>query len=551
MAKKERVGFFKRLLGFGRKKKKQPEEVLETVEATPEAVDEATPRAAEPVEEAPPPAPAPEPAPVAEQPAKPQKPATPKPAARAKDAAKPVEVKEKAKAKPAKPVTKAEPKPVVKPTEAKQKPTAKPEPEPKLAKPALPEPKPAPQPEPVKARAPKPARPTRPEPKPTPKPEPVTAPAPEPAKPAPKPPPAKAAAPPPAEPELKPAPKPEPVKAPAPEPAKPVEPKPEPVAKKPEAKPAKKKGWFARLKDGLTKSSNALTQNIAKVLTKRKLDGETLQDLEDILIQADLGVDTALAITEALAKDRFDKEISSEEVRAFLAAEVEAVLEPVAKPLEIDSRHKPFIILVVGVNGTGKTTTIGKLAAQFRADGHKVLLAAGDTFRAAAIDQLKIWGERAGADVIAHNIGADAAGLAYDAINQAREQGHSVVMIDTAGRLQNKADLMAELEKVVRVVNKRDETAPHAVLLVLDATTGQNALNQVEIFKNVAGVTGLIVTKLDGTARGGILVAISEKYQIPVHAIGVGETLDDMQPFDATEFAAAIVGTGLDQDEAA
>ena len=267
-----------------------------------------------------------------------------------------------------------------------------------------------------------------------------------------------------------------------------------------------------------------------------------LDDLEDILIQADLGVATATRIREAVGKGRYDKQIEPDEVKAILSAEVEKVLMPVARPLVIDETKKPFVILVVGVNGSGKTTTIGKLASQFASDGKKVMLAAGDTFRAAAIEQLKIWGDRIGAPVIARDQGADAAGLAFDALHEAQAQGADVLLMDTAGRLQNRTELMAELEKVVRVMKKVDAQAPHAVLLVLDATVGQNALNQVEIFGKVAGVTGLVMTKLDGTARGGILVAIAEKFAIPVHYIGVGEGREDLEPFEARDFADAIAG---------
>jgi fused signal recognition particle receptor len=304
--------------------------------------------------------------------------------------------------------------------------------------------------------------------------------------------------------------------------------------------PQKKLGWFQRLKQGLSKTSTDLAQNIAGIFTRRKLDADTLQDLEDLLIQADLGVDTAARITAALAKGRHDREITAEEVCAVLATEVERALAPVAKPLQIPSGEGVQVVLVVGVNGTGKTTTIGKLAHSLAGQGCKVMMAAGDTFRAAAIDQLKIWGERTGSEVIARNVGADAAGLAFDALTQAREKNFDVLLIDTAGRLQNKQALMDELEKVIRVLRKIDPTAPHHVLLVLDATTGQNALNQVEVFKDKAGVTGLIMTKLDGTARGGILVAISAKFALPVHAIGVGEGIDDLSEFDAGEFARAI-----------
>lgn len=304
--------------------------------------------------------------------------------------------------------------------------------------------------------------------------------------------------------------------------------------------PPKKTGWFQRLKAGLAKTSARLSDDIAGIFTKRKLDADTLEELEDSLIRADLGVETAMRITEALSKGRFNKEIAPDEVRAVLAAEVERVLSPVAKPLVLPGTKRPHVILVVGVNGTGKTTTIGKMAKKFIAEGKSVTIAAGDTFRAAAIDQLKVWGERTGAEVIARNVGADSAGLAYDALQRARENNSDVLLIDTAGRLQNKQALMDELEKVLRVLRKLDPTSPHDVLLVLDATTGQNALNQVEVFKEKAGVTGLVMTKLDGTARGGILVAISAKFGIPVHAIGVGEGVDDLAAFDAGEFARAI-----------
>jgi fused signal recognition particle receptor len=306
-----------------------------------------------------------------------------------------------------------------------------------------------------------------------------------------------------------------------------------------EAPPAKQ-GWFARLKSGLTKTSSKLSEGITGLFTKSRLDVDTLDDLEDLLIQADLGVETASRITTTLSQSRYAKGISPEDVRTVLADEVERVLTPVAKPLVIDAAHKPHVVLVVGVNGAGKTTTIGKLAQQFGRSGKSVMMAAGDTFRAAAIDQLKIWGERTGAPVIARNVGADSAGLAFDALNAARESGSDVLLIDTAGRLQNKAALMDELEKVVRVLRKIDPSAPHTVLLVLDATTGQNALSQVEIFQDRAGVTGLVMTKLDGSARGGILVAISARFGLPVHAIGVGETAEDLQPFDPKEFARAI-----------
>jgi fused signal recognition particle receptor len=311
-------------------------------------------------------------------------------------------------------------------------------------------------------------------------------------------------------------------------------------AQPPVEAPPKKQGWFQRLKQGLVKTSTRLSQDIAGIFTKRKLDAETLQELEDLLIQADLGVDTAARITAALSKGRHNKEVSPEEVRAVLAAEVERTLAPVARPLTVGRADRPHVILVIGVNGTGKTTTIGKLAHRLAGEGKTVMLAAGDTFRAAAIDQLKIWGQRTGAEVVAREVGADAAGLAFDALARAREKRCDVLLIDTAGRLQNKRGLMDELEKVIRVLRKIDPGAPHQVLLVLDATTGQNALNQVEVFKDKAGVTGLIMTKLDGTARGGILVAISDRFGLPVHAIGVGEGIEDLSAFDAGEFARAI-----------
>ncbi len=308
------------------------------------------------------------------------------------------------------------------------------------------------------------------------------------------------------------------------------------------AEPVQKSAWFQRLKHGLSRSSKELSSNIAGVFTKRKLDEDTLQDLEDVLIRADLGMETAIRITDTLASGRYGKDVSEGEVRSIMAEEVEKVLGPVALPLELDLSHKPHVILVVGVNGTGKTTTIGKLAAKLVAGGLSVTLAAGDTFRAAAIEQLKIWGERTGSPVVASKLGADAAGLAYDAFEKAKEAGSDVLIVDTAGRLQNKAELMAELEKIVRVLGKLDPEAPHTVLQTVDATTGQNALNQVEIFRNVAGVNGLVMTKLDGTARGGILVAIAAKHRLPVYFIGVGEQVDDLEPFSASDFAKAIAG---------
>jgi fused signal recognition particle receptor len=326
----------------------------------------------------------------------------------------------------------------------------------------------------------------------------------------------------------------------SPEPA-PAEVLPSP-APAPESKPDPARGWWQRLTEGMRRTSSSLSESVTGLFTKRRLDAATLEELEDALVQADLGVPTAMRITEAISSGRYNKEISPQEVKTSLAGEVEKTLQPVAQPLTVDRLHKPYVILMVGVNGAGKTTTIGKLSQKFRQQGLKVMLAAGDTFRAAAIEQLKVWGERVGAPVLSRAQGADAAGLAYDALQEARANGSDVLLIDTAGRLQNKAGLMAELEKIVRVVKKFDPSAPHATLLVLDATVGQNAISQVELFQKAAGVTGLVMTKLDGTARGGILVALAEKFRLPVHFIGVGEGVEDLEPFTARDFAKAIAG---------
>jgi fused signal recognition particle receptor len=309
-----------------------------------------------------------------------------------------------------------------------------------------------------------------------------------------------------------------------------------------------KLSWWQRLTGGLKRTSSSLGTAVADLVTKRKLDRAMLDDIEDVLLRADLGTEVAVRIADAVGKGRYDKAISADDVKTVVAAEVEKVLAPVAKPLEIDASQKPFVILVVGVNGSGKTTTIGKLAAKLSAEGRKVMLAAGDTFRAAAIEQLKIWGERTKSPVIAGAQGSDSASLAFNALTAAKEQNIDVLLVDTAGRLQNKAELMNELEKVVRVIKKLDATAPHAVLLVLDATVGQNAMSQVELFRQTAGVTGLVMTKLDGTARGGILVALAAKFGLPVHFIGVGEGVDDLEPFTARDFARAIAG--LDESPA-
>src|SRR6201985_51259 len=303
-----------------------------------------------------------------------------------------------------------------------------------------------------------------------------------------------------------------------------------------------KLSWWRRLSGGLKRTSSSLGTAVADLVTKRKLDSAMLEDIEDVLLRADLGTEVASRIAEAVGPARYDKAISADEVKDVVATEVERVLARVAKPLAVDAAKAPFVILVVGVNGSGKTTTIGKLAAKFAAEGHKMMLAAGDTFRAAALEQLKVWGARAKAPVIAGAQGADSASLAFNALTAAKEQKRDILLIDTAGRLQNKAELMNELEKVVRVLRKVDASAPHAVLLVLDATVGQNALSQVEAFHRTAGVTGLVMTKLDGTARGGILVALAEKFKLPVHFIGVGEGIDDLAPFTAKDFAKAIAG---------
>jgi fused signal recognition particle receptor len=300
--------------------------------------------------------------------------------------------------------------------------------------------------------------------------------------------------------------------------------------------------WLERLKTGLSRTSKNLGQGIADLVTKSHLDDVALAGIEELLIGADLGAATAYRLTQSLSKARFEQGVSDQAVREHLAQDIARLLEPVAKPLVLDPSIKPQVVLVVGVNGTGKTTTIGKLATLERAKGRQVMMAAGDTFRAAAVEQLKVWGSRTGASVIARETGADAAGLAFDAIVQAKSDGADILFIDTAGRLHNKTDLMEELKKVVRVIKKQDESLPHATLLVLDATTGQNALNQVETFKSMVDVTGLILTKLDGTAKGGVLIALAEKFALPVHAIGVGEKADDLQPFEPLAFARGLVG---------
>lgn len=305
-----------------------------------------------------------------------------------------------------------------------------------------------------------------------------------------------------------------------------------------------KGGWWGRLRSGLSRTADALGGNLNALLTQRKLDSATIGELEELLIAADMGVAASHRIAARIAEARFDPDTPPERVREALAGVIAELLAPAEG--EIDwSAARPFVLLVVGVNGTGKTTTIGKIAHRLRQDGRSVVLVAGDTFRAAAIDQLKVWGERAGAAVVAREPGADAAGLAFDAVAGAEQDGTDVVLIDTAGRLQNKADLMAELDKIVRVLRKRDGNAPHGVLLVLDATTGQNARSQVAAFGDICDVTGLAMTKLDGTAHGGMLVALAGEFGIPVIYVGVGEGTEDLQPFDSKAFSSALVGLDL------
>jgi fused signal recognition particle receptor len=304
-------------------------------------------------------------------------------------------------------------------------------------------------------------------------------------------------------------------------------------------------GFFSRLKEGLSRSTQKISDSITAVFKKRRLDDAALEELEELLIAADLGTEVAERVIASFRRSRFGKEVTDEEIKQALAEEISAILTPVAQPLVLNPALKPHVVLVVGVNGTGKTTTIGKLAQQYREEGKRVVLCAGDTFRAAAVEQLQIWGDRTGAPVIATKPNGDSAGLAFDALTQARQQGADVLLIDTAGRLHNKSALMDELRKIIRVMKRQDETAPHSVLLVLDATTGQNAIQQVKVFKEMVDVTGLVVTKLDGSARGGIVVALAETYGLPVHAVGVGEKATDLRPFDANEYARGLVGAEL------
>ena len=310
---------------------------------------------------------------------------------------------------------------------------------------------------------------------------------------------------------------------------------------------SEKRGWFSRLTQGLTRSSKQMTEQVVSVFTKVKLDQASLDQLEDLLIEADLGPQAAARVAEAFGRGRFGREAGEDEIKESLAEAIAAELLPHQGRFEpLADGPRPYVVLFVGVNGSGKTTTLGKIAADLKGRGAKVLIAAGDTFRAAAIEQIKVWGERAGAPVIAREIGADASGLAYEALERAKAEGVDVLLIDTAGRLQNKSALMDELAKVVRVLKKLDPTAPHETLLVLDATVGRNALSQVEAFDRIAGVTGVVMTKLDGTARGGVLVPVAEAAHAPIKLIGVGEGIDDLQPFDARAFARSLVGLEAD-----
>jgi len=308
------------------------------------------------------------------------------------------------------------------------------------------------------------------------------------------------------------------------------------------AQETERQGFLARLRQGLARSTARLTEGLGALFTKRKLDDAALEELEELLISADLGVAAARRIIDSFRRTRFGREVTQDEIRAALAEEIAAILAPVAVPLIPEPEHAPHVVLVVGVNGTGKTTTIAKLAALWKGEGLSPLLVAGDTFRAATVEQLRVWGERIGCPVVSGADGADPAGLAFDALKRAREQSADVLLIDTAGRLHNKADLMAELAKVVRVLRKLDPSAPHSVLLVLDATTGQNALQQVRVFREMCEVTGLVVTKLDGSAKGGVVVALAQEFGLPVHAVGVGERAEDLRPFEAKAFARSLVG---------
>ncbi len=431
-----------------------------------------------------------------------------------------------------------EPKPEPAPeTEPEPQPTPEPEPEPQPTPEPEPEPEPTPEPEPEPQPRPDPEPEPEPEPEPKPKPEPDPEPRPTPPpEPRPDPSPPEVPAPPsevpPAAPQEVPQTPPleDPVRAPDPQPMPtPIEIPPD--TPKSEAAPAARAGILGRL----------LGRGEAKTVVRRVLDDDMLEQLEELLITADMGVDTALRVTANMAEGRMGRKLSSQEIKELLAREITRIMEPVAKPMPLYPK-RPQVVLVVGVNGSGKTTTIGKLASQFKAAGKSVVIAAGDTFRAAAVEQLQVWGDRAGVPVLTAPEGSDPASLAFDAMDRAEKDGADLLMIDTAGRLQNRADLMEELAKIVRVIRKKDPDAPHNTLLVLDATTGQNALSQVKTFQELADVSGLVMTKLDGTAKGGVLVALADKFGLPIHAIGVGEQIDDLAPFDPEDFANALTG---------
>ncbi|MEZ5778378.1 MAG: signal recognition particle-docking protein FtsY [Paracoccaceae bacterium] len=403
------------------------------------------------------------------------------------------------------------------------------------------------EPEPEPTREPEPVPAPKPEPAPTPEPEPVPAPEPEP----------EPEHVPEIEPEEKPSQPPAPPEIPRPEPetppAPPDEAPPEPdeiPAPAPVEIPGPGPLEIPGEEIGVSAAPLAEKPGIlgrffkrAPAAPRRVLDDAMLESLEELLIGADMGVDTALRVAANLAQGRMGRKLSVDEIKALLAGEIARIMEPVAKPMPLYAT-KPQVVLVVGVNGSGKTTTIGKLASQFRAAGKKVVIAAGDTFRAAAVEQLQVWGDRAGVPVMTAPEGSDPASLAFDAMTRAQADGADLLMIDTAGRLQNRQDLMEELAKIVRVIRKKDPDAPHNTLLVLDATTGQNALSQVETFQKLADVSGLVMTKLDGTAKGGVLVALADRFGLPIHAIGVGEKIDDLSPFDPDDFARALVGAG-------
>jgi fused signal recognition particle receptor len=523
----KKKGWFSRLKDGLTKSKDKITQGIDAV--IDEGAEEAAPEAA------PAPPPVPEPAPkVAASPPEPQAEAALAPVSEPapKVVAPPAEPEPEPKTPPPEPVKAEAPKPPPQAPQAAEPPKAPqaaepPKPaqvaEPPKAAEAAPAPPPA-----KKAKTPSPAKKAPPAPPPAPPPE---ATRPEPAQPEPVVPvgvPERAA--PAAEPVAAAPASPEPVAAKVEEPAEPQEPQ-QPQAPAPPAAKAEE-----------AKPRPGLAERIVRFVRRRKLDDAALESIEEVLITADLGPAAAARLTAELARDKFDKAVSSEEVREALAANVAEILQPVALPLTLDRDKRPHVVLVVGVNGSGKTTTIGKLGKQWADDGLTVSFAAGDTFRAAAVEQLKIWGERVGASVLARDTGADAAGLAFDALKGAAERGDDVLLIDTAGRLQNKADLMAELEKIVRVLRKLDESAPHSVLLVLDATVGQNAHSQVQIFKEIAEVSGLIVTKLDGSAKGGVIVALAEKFGLPIHAIGVGEGAEDMRPFTPRDFARSLMG---------